>query len=234
MRMKSFLSSFFQSFHSFLFPPFCLACSSPLEEKRKTLCSTCFSSLKLLSPDARCPQCFQPLFDEKCSWCLKEPYPLQAMGVCFEENRPLQALTSFLTEQKDVSSLSSFCIIKLEELAFPSFDMIIPTPGDWFSYGEDRYKTRKLLAKEIAHLLQCEYKELFLDRAFMKNPYGSLEEDESVETPVFIKDPESFKNQRILLVHDTWKTGRAFCHTQKAFSSYGIDRVYGLSLMTSS
>jgi predicted amidophosphoribosyltransferase len=120
-------------------------------------------------------------------------------------------------------------MLQLDALKWPLPDIIIPTPGDWFDSNEG-WKTRKIMAKELAIILQVPYSSCIkLKRHLCSVPYASLESQ-----PFFAEDScllcsEEVVNKKVLLIHDEYKTGVAtFLSAKKAFSC-GALSIYSLS-----
>ncbi len=211
----------------FLYPPVCLSCKAIIEHPFTTLCQPCFESLQLLSTFHRCRRCFHHL-DEGGHRCQRST--LKSQAACFDDAPTPRALLS-----SSPSAIAPFIVMQWGELQWPAPDLIIPTPGDWFSRGNDRWLTRKEIAHSVAHLfsrpcLSC----LRLHRHLLPLPYLSLEEQPphvGTET-VNINKPEAIINMNILMIHDVLTTGTALRTAAAALIHNGAADVWGISVIS--
>lgn len=209
----------------FLYPPICLCCKSIMSPSFKTLCQNCFESLQLLSTFRRCRRCFHAL-DERNHRC--QHSALKSQATCFEDSPACRALLS-----SSGSATAPFILMQWNELRWPLPDLIIPTPGDWFSRSNDRWTVRKEIAQSVANLLNRPYSPcLGLNRHLLPVPYLSLEEQRrDVDWhAVKIRNPSSIVNSKILLIHDVYVTGKSLQTTATALIHIGALNVWGISV----
>jgi predicted amidophosphoribosyltransferase len=227
MPSESFFPSLAQSVLHFFYPPVCVSCRSIISHQFKTLCQSCFESLKLLSPANRCRLCFHPL-DEKGHRCHRSS--LQGQAVCFDDSNTCRALLF-----SSASALAPFILMQWHQLHWPVPDIVIPTPGDWFSHGDDRWLIRKELARSVAELFGKPFTtSLRLHRHLLPKHYLSLEQQPLPADPRSVKlsNLSSIVNMNILLIHDVDVTGQAQRLSAEALISNGALKVWGISVIS--
>jgi predicted amidophosphoribosyltransferase len=220
-RCKNFVASFLD----FLFPPFCLCCRQLVGIDRTTLCQHCFDSLRLVDPSKRCDRCGLSKEGEvhRC-----QDTALEGACVCFDDGPVVRSLLN------SADLLSPFVIVQWQRLGWPMPDYVLPTPGDWFSRGGDRWKPRQEIAANVAALFGRKASSaLRLERYRLPIPYLSLEEQakEVDWTALRLHRPERFVNKTILLIHDSLSTGRALRASATALCQNGAFAVFGISVM---
>ena len=209
----------------FLFPPFCLCCRQPIGHGRSTLCQSCFDSLRLTDPTTLCQRCGLSL-DGETHRCHNSS--LEAAGVCFEDGPVIRSLTN-----SSAHVVAPFVVLQWNTLGWPLPDFVIPTPGNWFSRGDDRWRLRQETAVQVAAILgRRASSALTLERHQLPTPYLSLEEQgrEIDDSGVHLRHPHLFVNKTILLIHDTLATGRALRTSASALCHNGARAVFGLSM----
>ena len=219
-------SSLIRNTLDFLYPPVCVCCKAIISAPFKTLCQGCFESLHLLSTAHRCRRCFHAL-DEGGHRCHRSA--LKSQAACFEDSPSVRSLVA-----SSGSAIAPFILMQWHALQWPVPDLVIPTPGDWFSRGTDRWATRKEIAQGVAHLLNRPYSPcLGLHRHHLFLPYLSLEEQrKDVDTrAVKIRTPAAVVNMNILLIHDVSITGRALHTSAEALITSGALNVLGISVV---
>lgn len=220
------IPSVIHSLQNVLYPPTCLCCKGILPQSYTKLCPSCLTELQLLSTFNRCRRCFHPL-DEDGHRCHRSS--LHSHAFCFEASPLLQALLSL-----PGTAIAPFIVLQWIALCWPMPDLIIPTPGDWFSHESDRWNTRRELAFAVGTLLDrpvlcC----LGLHRHLLPIPYLSLEEQpsEAVSSGVKVHPASAPVNMNVLLIHDTCTTGKALRCSAAALVNHGACSVRGISLV---
>jgi predicted amidophosphoribosyltransferase len=184
--------------------------------------------LQLIDPIDRCQRCFCPkLSHHRC-----HSGPLKAIATCFEDAPVVRALFSLPED-----TLSSFVLLQFLALRWPMPDLIIPTPGDWFSERSDHASLRKAVARHCSKILARPYlAPLRLRRSFLPTWYMSLEEQPH-RVPIkaiCVHHREAIVNKRILLIHDTMTTGTALRRSATALLHCGAIEIWGMSIVSSS
>ena len=223
---KNYAVYMLQHFLNFVFPPICIGCKDLINPGHRTLCPQCFDSLQLLDPSSRCHQCFLPI-DEGYHRCL--PSPLNGIAACFDDSLSVRALLT-----TSGSTLSAFMLLQWEALQWPLPDLVIPTPGDWFSHGNDRWNVRKETAKSFAALINRPYiPHLGLNRHLLPTPYLPLEEhpNNALHQSVFVRQKEAIVRTKILLIHDSYSTGNALKASAQALRQCGAQSIWGMSIV---
>lgn len=210
----------------FFFPPVCIGCSGLMEEGYEILCQQCMEALHPIDPSTACQHCGTILDGEK-HHCMRGE--LDGCAVCFEESLPGRVLLTMSGEH-----IAPFIIMQWHERNWPLPDLVMPTPGDWFSRGQDRWGLRKELAKTVAKTLGQPYlSALTVKRHAMTEPYHSLENHPHIKTEGFValKSPERIVNTTVLLIHDEKITGKALDRSAQALKEGGARAIYGISLL---
>jgi predicted amidophosphoribosyltransferase len=202
---------------NFLFPPFCLCCRQLITPKRASLCQACFESLRLVDPTNHCPKCGFSLEGEvhRCHGS-----SLEAVGICFDDGPVIRSL---LNGSADL--ISPFVVLQWHTLQWPLPDFVIPTPGDWFSRGSDRWRLRQEIAVQVATILGRQATSvLALERHRLPTPYLSLEEQgrEVEDSAVRLRHPDTFVNKTV--------PGGALRTPALALCHYGARAVWGISI----
>ena len=220
-RCKDFVTPFLD----FLFPPFCLCCRQPIGRGRTTLCQRCYDSLHVVDPDHRCQRCGLSL-EGNIHRCRSTA--LEGACVCFDDSPVVRSLFN------SADLLSPFVIVQWERLGWPVPDYVLPTPGDWFSRGGDRWRLRQEIAANVATLFGRKTSSaLRLERHRLPTPYLPLEEQTKEVDGAALRlwRPERFVNTTVLLIHDTLSTGRALRASASALCHHGVRAVWGIGVM---
>jgi predicted amidophosphoribosyltransferase len=155
---------------------------------------------------------------------------MKSLAACFEESPSSQALLALPGK-----AIAPFIVLQLETLRWPIPDYVIPSPGDWFSQGSDRWAIRKEIAEAVAHLFNTTYSPcLTLNRYLLPIVYRSLESQKTASSRevVSLHSPSLIINARILLIHDTFISGNALSTAAKALMHHGALGVWGISLIS--
>jgi predicted amidophosphoribosyltransferase len=220
------LHRFANSVLAFFFPPFCACCRQLIGDNRTTLCQACFDSLRLIDPTTRCRRCGFSL-DAEVHRC--HTTSLEDVNVCFDDGPVIRTLLNRSAEQ-----IAPFVIVQWHALKWPLPDFVMPTPGDWFSRGTDRWRQRQEIAAQVATILGKPIsRALTMRRHRLPTPYLSLEgQGKEMDDSLFsIRRPHRFVNKTVLLIHDTLISGRALRASASALSQHGARAVFGISVM---
>ena len=179
-------------------------------------------SLQLADPASRCERCG-----------LSESHhchstSLEGVGVCFEDDPIIRTLLAASS-----SLISPYIVLQWHALGWPLPDYVVPTPGDWFSRGSDRWRLRQEIASSVASTLgRRSLRALALNRHRLPTPYLSLEEQRhDVDASVLrLRHPRQLINATVLLIHDTMTTGRALRTSASALCRGGARAVWGLAI----
>lgn len=227
--MLPFLTIGLENLSSILFPPLCAACKEPLARGFHLFCEECLRALTLLEKEGRCPRCFCPKEDhDSCVFCRELPKGLRQQAACFEESFVSNELFSLLKRGIAAPAVAGYMVLQTERLHWPLPDLVIPTPGDWMDTNE-RWEVRKLLAKEIAEILQRPYACCTrLNRHLLPLRHACLEDQPSGTSSKALCSSSEATNKTVLLVHDTYKTGRAVALTTTSLEEAGARAIYAL------
>ena len=198
-----------RDFQNFLFPPFCLCCRQPVEEDRSILCKNCFRELQLIDPLSH-----------------SNSPDLEGISSCFDDGPVVRSLIT-----GPASLIAPFMVLQWNALGWPLPDFVVPTPGDWFSRGSDRWEMRQQIAHAVAAILgRQSTRALALNRSLLPTPYLSLEEQQKNcdESALRIRHPHRLVNTTVLLIHDILTTGMALHVSASALRLYGVRAVWGM------
>jgi len=216
-----------QSTLHFLFPPMCTCCRSPLEDTHTTLCASCWSQLLPIDPSSRCPRCFHPYCSNH--RCPKHLTVLSKNAICFEDSPALQTLRN---APNQIDALAGLLFFYWHSLSWPTPEVIVPTPGDWFS--KKSWEMRKKISKTFSLFLHLPAPVLpSLQRDKLPIPHLEIEQQENADLSCMTFQP-SVINKSVLIIHDELSTGISLSLTAQALLQYGASRVYGLSLYETS
>ena len=216
-----------RSLLNFLFPPFCLCCRLPIEMSRSTLCQRCFDELRLVDPTNRCLRCGASL--EESHRC--HSTSLEGVGVCFDDGPVSRSLLNASADY-----IAPFVVLQWDALKWPLPDLVIPTPGDWFSRGCDRWNIRQEIAAVVASTLGRKSLALTIERYRLPTPYLSLEEQgrEIGNSVLRLNHQKLLVNASVLLIHDTMTTGQAIRASASALCYGGARAVWAMSVVDTS
>lgn len=210
---------------NFIFPPYCACCRQLIGSQRTTLCQACFDSLRLVDLTNHCQKCGL-LLEGRVHRCHNSS--LEAVGVCFDDGPVIRSL---LNSSADL--ISPFVVLQWHTLQWPLPDFVIPTPGDWFSRGGDRWSLRQEVATNVAAMLGRQAAStLTLERHRLSTPYLSLEEQgrDVEDSAIRLRHEDRLVNKTVLLIHDTLTTGRALRTSASALCHYGARAVFAISM----
>ena len=233
--MLQFLTRGLESVSSILFPPHCAACSETLPSGFNLFCENCLMGLSLLEAEGRCHRCFCPREGhDSCGFCRELPRGLRQQAVCFEESPISHQLLSLLSKGIATTAVAGYLVLQMERLRWPLPDLVVPTPGDWFDTNE-RWEVRKLLAKEVARILNRPYAHCTkTNRYLFPIRHESLEAQPHFTSPIVLCSSSEAINRVVLIIHDEYKTGNAISLTAKSLKDAGAQALYALSLVAES
>lgn len=150
-----------------IYPPLCLHCDAPLEEKRTLFCSPCLELLTPIEPQGRCRICFEEV--ESCKRCATRPIVIKRQAACCHGFGPANALASRLKtgNPQFVQAAASLMALQWAALEWPLPDLVVCLPSAFWAKSGDVW-----LAKEMARTLCQSYssalKVAFDRRAFLE------------------------------------------------------------------
>ena len=167
-------------------------------------------------------------------FCRELPGKLRQQAFCFEESLVSHHLLSRLKEGIGIEAAAGYIVLQLTRLRWPTPDLVVPIPGDWFE-DDGKWTMRKLLAKEVARILGKKYGVCaHLERHLFPIPYEHLESQPQSTPQGAVRASTDAINKHVLLIHDTYITGKAISLTTQALDKAGALSIYAMSFVASS
>jgi len=214
-----------------LYPPLCLVCQNPVEQKynRINLCPACAEELHPVSPEFIRQDILERL----------QPCFLDSLLVCFEFNSPLQTLIHQIKYGKFERLGQHLARLAAEKVTaselFPGVQMVLPVP-----LYPARQKERGFNQScSIARGFFTSRKNLLSNRALVRSrPTRSQTEldredrRENVHDAFRVLKPQNIDGKEIVLVDDVVTTGATLNECARVLKKNGAARVAGLTLAT--
>jgi competence protein ComFC len=242
--MKKFIVNLITGLKDIVYPRTCIIC----REKPGNLCadelvcSKCWAAIKKNTP----PFCFccgrnlgsGAAAGNICRVCLKKPMHFdRAFAPCVYEGAIKSLIHAFKYDFKDYLArpLARLMSDFIREYGLPvdSLDLVVPIPLHQARLREREFNQAELLAKEIAQLYNLAICPDNLIRKRYTRSQAELESPdrlENVKGSFAVKDPEIFKNKKILLVDDVMTTGATSSEAALTLKNSGAKKVLVLAL----
>lgn len=142
------------------YPTKCLHCHTLLPPESLVLCSACASLLDLISPNERCPTCFNLCENQiaPCQECSHYPSYYSRMAAAFDYEGPAVSLVKRLKyggQPYLAQGMAALLVAQFDQLQWPLPDALVPVPLSFTHWLERGYNQSALLAEEMGRLLQC-------------------------------------------------------------------------------
>ncbi|MFN0065985.1 MAG: phosphoribosyltransferase [Chlamydiales bacterium] len=209
-----------------LFPPLCLHCHHPLEDRRRLFCALCTPFFELIEPSERCPYCFRKSRGV-CKKCVADKEWRVKIASCLEESAPLLTLQNGLrNENRSLFTIAaSWMVVQLDRLGWPVPDLICPVPSRLFATNPS-----PLIAKTLAQKLGCAFFPL-LKRDWGDRPQEMQKERTKLDSAHFFwKRKRDLWQKTVLIVddyYDSRATLRAVAHKLEEEYPY---QIYAITL----
>ncbi len=135
----------------------CVHCQEGLHEQKR-LCDSCLKNLTLASREGRCPRCFHETQGKKCNSCILRGSPFRRSIAAFELFGPAQTIhQQFYSGRRPefAQDLASWMVVQFLQLEIPPPELIVPAPEMPMRSFFRGFQPHKLLATEVAKLLEC-------------------------------------------------------------------------------
>lgn len=201
---------FIQPFLNFLFPPVCINCGVSIPRQKDFLCQKCLAKISFIQPVVSVGKASDS-FD-----FLITVAKFDAVTVSLVHNLKF---FSFKSVGKYIAMLI-FQQIRHEKIS-KKIDIITPVPLHFVRKKERGYNQCHIIGKELARLLNCEYKEKILSRAFYTKSQAKLKHEkrsQNIDKAFVIKDNIDCKGKNIAVIDDVFTTGSTMnecCNTIK-------------------
>lgn len=204
-----------KAFSEFLYPPFCLHCDHPLDDKAKLLCVECLVGMQLVDPQQRCGYCFSEEIGSQqliCPSCLVDPPLWHGLASALDYQGPAVSLIKAFKYggQPYLSKgIASYMAAQFIQMNWPLPDIIVPVPipmTRWFQRG---YNQSLLLAEELGKIIDKPVKQPlkrksgdFSQAALSGEMRRTLSSDS-----FYVKESSEIEDRVVLLIDDVMTTG---------------------------
>ena len=211
----NFVQKLKESFLHLIFPTKCLHCRVQLPPSSLVLCETCGMLLELISPERRCPLCFNPLSDHEsllCTFCSNDSTHYTAVGAAFDYEGPAASLVRRLKYSNQpylAQGMAAFLVAQFDRLNWPLPDALVPVPLSFVHWLERGYNQSALLAEEMWALLQCPvWPILKRQSGDFSQAALNLEQRKALEGGRFkVDSSKSLQGKTLLLIDDVMTSG---------------------------
>jgi ComF family protein len=213
---------------NFIYPPYCLVCSSQLAESERVICDNCWLDLPHID------QHFDLVSDIR-SKLTDEIYFSKVISV-WEFSPTIQTAIHHLKYQNFkilANRIGSFMADRLNKLNIPiDKTILLPVPLHKTRTRERGYNQSALLCTVIAVETSLNYNEKILKRIRYTQSQTKLnarERAKNVENAFKVTYPEQISNKLVILVDDVITTGSTMNECAKELVNNGAEDVYLLS-----
>jgi ComF family protein len=223
-----------ERFLDFLFPPRCAGCN----KSGYILCSTCYTSVQLLSPPF-CKYCHASLVAGKiCQKCVYHPLRLNGLRIVGAYQEPLRSYIHALKyngNKRLALPLGSLLAQTYQRTGLVA-DMIVPVPLHIHRQQQRGYNQAQLLAEVCSAQLGLPVHVSLLSRVRATASQARLPMRERLQNVAgaFLLNPNSnasaLSKRNILLIDDVCSTGATLEACAAPFFAAGVKTVWGLVL----
>ncbi len=235
------LKAFADSLLNILYPQICRVCGGGVESYHDGIaCAGCWSDTHLFKGDETlCTKCGAFLGDglrrseKQCGDCTDHFYTLARAAGAY--GRALAAAVIELKVRPAVSRrVRTELIDAFERTAFPTIDMILPSPLAKARLLERGFNQAELLADVIAgHVGIKTDKDVLFRRTHTPKHRAGMDakaREATVINAFGVSDDAAVRGKNILLIDDVLTTGATASHCAKALKNRGAGEVYLLTL----
>jgi competence protein ComFC len=227
-------------FLDILFPPICLNCQQPINDRNKLICEKCLFSIKL-NNTLFCPVCLARLADNRQICHYNSQYLLAAAG---DYNDPVLRNTIHYFKYKSFKNLApilgKILINYLQKLQLINQStnklinyIVVPIPLHPKRERKRGFNQAELIAEIVAQNFNLELIE-GLQRIKNNKPQAQCKraEDriEGVKGCFKIKNAEKIQGKNILLVDDVFTSGATINEAVKVLKPKGVKKIIALTI----
>ena len=207
------------AFADFVWPPKCLICDNSLENGIKFICDECEKNIVIFSPPF-CFHCGKPLFysgghsERLCALCKEEKDHFDRAFIVGSYEKSLRDAIHKFKYKKKAGLLKYFSVLMNDYIGgnnvLDKVDLIIPVPLFLTKKRERGFNQSELLAKEISKNWHVPVSNKNLYRFRHTEPQYNLDytqREKNIKGAFKLKDKNTIKGKRILLVDDVVTTG---------------------------
>ena len=235
------LTALFDGLGDLLFPHICLLCQKHLAipDKKIALCAHCLQTVQRNRPPF-CRKCSRPLekpINDLCPTCRRTSFDFQAAWAACLYNEPVRKLIHlYKYNHKTVLRHHFFKILFsfITSYRIPlAHALIVPVPLHAARLRERGYNQSQLLAQLIAwqYCIPLSINNLIRIRNTESQSVLSQKERwTNIQQAFKIKQPDEFKNKKILLIDDLLTTGATASEAARTLKEAGAQQVDVLTI----
>lgn len=225
-----------------LFPPRCIICGNPPGENRNNpYCSECLSKINFIKPPL-CPSCGLPYTktggkNHTCGDCIsKNPFFSIARSMGKYESILLETIHLFKYRGSILTGELMGTLMaekKYDSLDIKDFSLIMPVPLHKKKLKERGFNQSLVLARQLSERFSIPLDFTTLRRKIDTKPQvnlGKAERATNVKGAFEVKDRETIRGKRILLVDDVYTTGSTVNECSRALMQNKVADVAVLTL----
>ncbi|MEK7138480.1 MAG: ComF family protein [Patescibacteria group bacterium] len=217
---------------NWLFPIQCVGCGK--EDQKELLCDECFSKIHL-NQTLFCGQCRARLPEAK-KICHKDfPY-LLGMAADYDDKRMRDLITGlkFKFWREAEKPLGKILTTYTKGLGMNWKDRIfIPIPLSKQRERERGFNQSEMLARTLARVLSGRFDNEGLVRIKNTKPQSEMDFEkrhENIQGVFAVKNPEIFRNQKVVLVDDVVTSGATFHEAASVLKEAGAKNIVALAV----
>ena len=239
--MRSSIGSASIRLFNLVFPGDCRICEKPLHDvSRIPVCAACLALVQPLEAEFFCHSCRTPF---------ASPYSLNDKGLCEACDQSIVGFDNAYSYGAYDGPLRELIHLfkygKVETIAQPlarflavavpldqQFDLIIAMPMHWFKRWQRGFNQAELLAKPIAHRYGLKLSKDLVRKKYTKAQAGlsAAERQNNLKDSFQVRNPQSVKGRRVLLIDDVFTTGATLRAASAALKAAGANHVSALTL----
>lgn len=221
----------------FVLPPHCIICGNYLAPQERIVCDVCWENMSIL-PSLFCPACKNFLEEGNlfCRVCTerKNLCAVRSLGVF--DSYYQKVIHGFKYQQKMTlgQRLGKRLGEKLiDDKLVSRFDCIIPVPLHPARKRERGFNQSQILAQELSEATHIPALKKVLKRTRNTKDQTKLTPEERIQNvkgAFDLKDPETVKGKRIILVDDVITTGATLGECARVLSEAGAKQIMGATI----
>lgn len=227
-----------KAFLHLAYPPICLHCREPIQEKFSIFCGECFLQLELIDPLERCPYCFSAdFYPEKrvCPQCSRRAPILNRTAAVFDYIGPAADLIrgmKYGNQPYLAKGAAAFMAAQIVRLDWPLPDYIVPAPMPLTKWLQRGYNQSYLIGTFLSEFLNrpvCDALRRY-SGDFSQAGLTRLQRMELKSNTFYLSKKAKLQDKCLLLVDDVMTTGSTLrCCTETLIEGCPSS-VYGLTV----
>lgn len=234
--MRTALQNLLEALYELLFPACCLGCKKQLGFCRPPLlCEDCQAGVSLISPPC-CPCCGSPGAESLCPACLRHPFAFDRARSLLLYQDPVNSLVLRLKFGGDLTGLTTFTALAEQADAAALLrepDLILPVPLHIRRLRWRGFNQSLLIAKACFPAWKDKIQPDLLQRHRPTAPQtqlGGAERRSNLDGAFRLRDLQTARDKRILLVDDVFTTGSTLNECAKVLRAAGAAEIEAFTL----